>query len=539
MTFGGKMISRYLGRISRTSRFRAARSALTFVVLLLVSATGQTAQASDAISSWGVFSTDSIGLAYDSDLLLSDKNNSLTPCQGGFDSCKSPGNFTIMNTLVPCASSSLLACIDSVSASYDGKTWVMGQRVGERVPNWAAYNYEARPDLGSPASHGPNLYRFAGIESDNSDTFDVSPRLQAVSLSGKKFEPKSISARIQAVKKDVSFIRAPYTAPHQGLSGDEWLKTFSSCLDGSHITNDCWVADTQSKPIYFKLKLALASVPDGWVSGRLFDPGVTFGSTSEHSNLPNFVSISGVSVVVPTLAKTYFNFNPDEKATWDALGPSLNSPWANDGLSRGLSLSPLDIGKFTKGVSTDSSWNHATTERAEWVANLSWTQQFVHGSSCSRPGFEGFIGSNALVYESNLPTFDARTKELSYVVASPHFRVNGAPQAGVYSLLMTEAYARCVWNTGSKLARVEISITGDEGASKEATTVLSVSGGYVRFLASGFNFSKVNLRAKLASEPEVTFAHAPRGTTISCVKGKLTKKVTAVGPKCPAGYKKK
>jgi hypothetical protein len=28
-------------------------------------------------------------------------------------------------------------------------------------------------------------------------------------------------------------------------------------------------------------------------------------------------------------------------------------------------------------------------------------------------------------------------------------------------------------------------------------------------------------------------------TTITCVKGKLTKKVTAVNPKCPTGYKKK
>jgi hypothetical protein len=28
-------------------------------------------------------------------------------------------------------------------------------------------------------------------------------------------------------------------------------------------------------------------------------------------------------------------------------------------------------------------------------------------------------------------------------------------------------------------------------------------------------------------------------TTITCVKGKLTKKVTAVKPKCPTGYKVK
>jgi hypothetical protein len=28
-------------------------------------------------------------------------------------------------------------------------------------------------------------------------------------------------------------------------------------------------------------------------------------------------------------------------------------------------------------------------------------------------------------------------------------------------------------------------------------------------------------------------------TTITCIKGKLTKKETGINPKCPAGYKKK
>jgi hypothetical protein len=32
---------------------------------------------------------------------------------------------------------------------------------------------------------------------------------------------------------------------------------------------------------------------------------------------------------------------------------------------------------------------------------------------------------------------------------------------------------------------------------------------------------------------------AVKATTITCIKGKLTKKVTAINPKCPAGYKKK
>ena len=41
------------------------------------------------------------------------------------------------------------------------------------------------------------------------------------------------------------------------------------------------------------------------------------------------------------------------------------------------------------------------------------------------------------------------------------------------------------------------------------------------------------------SESSVVTPVAKKKVTISCVKGKTTKKVTAVSPKCPAGYKKK
>ena len=42
-----------------------------------------------------------------------------------------------------------------------------------------------------------------------------------------------------------------------------------------------------------------------------------------------------------------------------------------------------------------------------------------------------------------------------------------------------------------------------------------------------------------ANEEARAKAAANKQTTITCVKGKLTKKVTAINPKCPAGYKKK
>ncbi|MFM9098899.1 MAG: hypothetical protein ACKOOJ_01090 [Actinomycetota bacterium] len=54
--------------------------------------------------------------------------------------------------------------------------------------------------------------------------------------------------------------------------------------------------------------------------------------------------------------------------------------------------------------------------------------------------------------------------------------------------------------------------------------------------------AKAEAEAKAKAEAEAKAkaeAAAKKKTTITCIKGKTTKKVTAVNPKCPAGYKKK
>jgi len=47
------------------------------------------------------------------------------------------------------------------------------------------------------------------------------------------------------------------------------------------------------------------------------------------------------------------------------------------------------------------------------------------------------------------------------------------------------------------------------------------------------------LKAKAEAEARAKAEAAKKKTTITCVKGKLTKKVTAIKPKCPNGYKRK
>jgi len=50
--------------------------------------------------------------------------------------------------------------------------------------------------------------------------------------------------------------------------------------------------------------------------------------------------------------------------------------------------------------------------------------------------------------------------------------------------------------------------------------------------------AKQEAEAKAAAETKAK-AVVLKKTTITCVKGKVTKKVTAVKPRCPVGYKKK
>jgi membrane protein involved in colicin uptake len=50
--------------------------------------------------------------------------------------------------------------------------------------------------------------------------------------------------------------------------------------------------------------------------------------------------------------------------------------------------------------------------------------------------------------------------------------------------------------------------------------------------------AKSEAEAKLKTEADAKAA-ANKKVTITCVKGKLTKKFTGVSPKCPSGYRKK
>ena len=64
-----------------------------------------------------------------------------------------------------------------------------------------------------------------------------------------------------------------------------------------------------------------------------------------------------------------------------------------------------------------------------------------------------------------------------------------------------------------------------------------IGGGSGSALASDFLLAQAGIKKYVVLEN--IKAKTAKKSTITCVKGKLTKKVTALKPKCPSGYKKK
>jgi hypothetical protein len=138
---------------------------------------------------------------------------------------------------------------------------------------------------------------------------------------------------------------------------------------------------------------------------------------------------------------------------------------------------------------------------------------------------------------------------LKFNIGAPHRLSTGEVTKGFFTTDIPVAYLDCKWpgNVLTKSPRVEVSIVNTDGTTQIATTSVKIEKQILKVRAFGFHYSSPTIVLKasnnlllpsLSDIVDETNA-ATKKTTIACVKGKLTKKVTAVKPKCPAGFKKK
>ena len=154
--------------------------------------------------------------------------------------------------------------------------------------------------------------------------------------------------------------------------------------------------------------------------------------------------------------------------------------------------------------------------------------------ACSDEKNFSLATSNAMLYSVNPPIWDKRSNTLSYRIASTHVDTEGNLNRGNYSLAISKKMADCLWNFDTKKASAEISITNSEGTQNIAVSAMRSSQDWIYFDASGFTFSAPEIKVKLINR-----AAKPLIKSITCVKGAISKKVSAAKPVCPTGYKVK
>ena len=170
------------------------------------------------------------------------------------------------------------------------------------------------------------------------------------------------------------------------------------------------------------------------------------------------------------------------------------------------------------------------------------------------------VVSNAM--HSLDPTWDAEAEAIAVRLSTPHLLPDGSVNVGYLEIRMPRAAALCMWKVdldGS--IKATVNITYEDGSTPSIATVNGkrIGDDYL-IISTGFHYSSPTLRVKLSQDNAVkpvensvsaqsenkneNKASAPsvapkKIKVINCVKGKLTRKISGVSPKCPAGFAKK
>ena len=98
---------------------------------------------------------------------------------------------------------------------------------------------------------------------------------------------------------------------------------------------------------------------------------------------------------------------------------------------------------------------------------------------------------------------------------------------------VTDGMVKCLWNVNPSDAagQTEVSIVYEDGQKSLGTFSVTRKDGWLYVNGANFTYSSPTIKLKIKKQIVLK--------SITCVKGKLVKKVTASQPKCPAGYKQK
>ena len=467
------------------------------------------------------------------------------------------GNWSTQLILPPCSSTIVEACVEGMSVGNDSGTLTQGKLM--RTIN--SPKVEAYPDLKVPMGGSPTVWQVNGQNhSGGNNKYAVIASLYYIKGQGlTNFQAGIVP--INEVTGDYRQMQLTYAPGTTDLVFDFHV---GNCVFQE--VGNCAVAQQWQENAVASLSLRVPQSVTGWMYGRISEPTLTVSTAL--GGPANLLTVTGKPVTVEG-SKPLIDFPNLPTEMENFLSDGGLHPLRKDG--------PYAQGGYVWQIPTDTNnfnwydkWFPYTNDRADGLVDY-WNIKSIPNQFSSAKAQEclggktnlvGLVTSNSLWYTGNPPEFDG--KSLNYKVAALHYGPDGVtPFKGSYDLVVQDSAAKCLYgnNTLPDVATVEI-VSANGNSTITSNTIIRQNG-WLRLSVKGFTYSspviKVNLDTKPVATatptptatPEPTPAATPtpsttptktvavKKTTITCLKGKLVKKVTAVKPACPKGYKKK
>ncbi len=461
-------------------------------------------------------------------------------------------------------------------------------------PNQALNKFDASESLKLPYGSTGSIFDLPGAAHDGGTSYYVSIQTQGEVYKNSGAVLGQLDVRIYPVKLEpndrlFNSVDSGFSSVTDGGGGNvpgTWLQAgfgFSGnsfCVAGSAKEKLCAQRYAFPADKKFYLKLRMQNKPSGWMHGRIYKPEISF---NQEKGFYSF-SISAFPVAVPVVYKMYRypempqalkdiydyrtgDYKPEvalltpEQIENTVKGGCGRSKCSEDPLTRNKMILPPPSSKF--GMDQLKSWlpfveDKATALLGTWSMRTLDNNESRDASRCFTDGSNGLTGvvtTNATQYSGGPPTYNSSEGTLEYSVAAPHFTPQKQVFVGSYDLIMRSDVARCVYGFSKAPIKASLSITSDQGDQKVETEALGEKDGWLYLSASGFTYSAPTIKVRLTQEkpkevvaevkpvevvaPAVKPATPKKSISISCSKGKVTKRVIGVNPKCPVGYRKK
>ena len=326
------------------------------------------------------------------------------------------------------------------------------------------------------------------------------------------------------------------------------------------VTQDKLRVEEFSKGFEYQVRLRMGvyiKSLTGWFFGRISEPKIDRNGPEgylEITGSPAFVPIGLTNDIPVANADKYFDPTWCAEVRMKTKGPcgSINRLYNKAfTYTNEEGWDPESLGRWesapggVRTVATLSSWSLDSSFFYEMAADKSATKCImdVYGYSANARVFQGAVFSNATMFQTSPPEWDETNNSFTFRVASPHLDERGLANKGFYTLYIPTELAKCRWGEATASARAEVQIVNSDGKTSVTTVAATTEDGNFRFNIAGFGYSSPTIKIRMGKdipppiEGKSETSPSNKMVAIKCVKGKTVKKVLAVKPVCPKGYK--